>query len=103
MTTGEGDRAEQTKSHYAEMRRGTSEVTCAGPALGEIVSTGEIVDQTAVFLENFIPVGAAGMLQLVDCLRTEEVIFTVAAISIIAAAFQPAHQRTALRKCARMP
>src|SRR5205823_13613987 len=30
-----------------EMRRGTSEVTCSGPALGEIVSTGEIVDQTS--------------------------------------------------------
>jgi alpha-mannosidase len=47
VTTGEGDRAEQAKSHYGEMRRGSSEITCAGPALGEIVSSGEIVDQTS--------------------------------------------------------
>ncbi len=45
MTVGEGDQTEQVKSHYAEMRRSSSEVTCAGPALGEIVSTGQIVDQ----------------------------------------------------------
>jgi alpha-mannosidase len=47
VTVGEGDRAEQTKSHYAEMRKAKSEVTCAGPALGEIVTTGDIVDQTS--------------------------------------------------------
>jgi alpha-mannosidase len=47
VTIGEGDRAEQTKSHYAEMRRRTSEVTCAGPAVGEVVTTGDIVDQTS--------------------------------------------------------
>jgi alpha-mannosidase len=46
VTVGEGERAEQTKTHYAEMRRKTSDVTCAGPALGEILTTGEIVDQT---------------------------------------------------------
>jgi alpha-mannosidase len=46
VTVGEGERAEQTKSHYAEMRQNSSETTCAGPALGEIVATGEIVDQT---------------------------------------------------------
>src|SRR5262249_11007388 len=46
VTVGEGDQAEQTKTHYAEMRRSTSAITCSGPALGEIVTTGEIVDQT---------------------------------------------------------
>lgn len=46
ITVGAGERAEETKSHYAEMRLVSSEVTCAGPALGEIVTTGEIVDQT---------------------------------------------------------
>jgi alpha-mannosidase len=46
VTVGEGDKAEQIKTHYAEMRRQTSAVTCAGPALGEIVTTGQIVDQT---------------------------------------------------------
>ncbi len=33
------------KSYYSEMRCLTSNVSCAGPALGEIVTTGEIVDQ----------------------------------------------------------
>ncbi len=47
VTVGEGEGAGQTKSHYAEMRRKTSEITCAGPALGEIVTTGEIIDQTS--------------------------------------------------------
>jgi alpha-mannosidase len=47
VTVGEGERAEQTKSHYGEMRQQTSAITCAGPALGEIVTTGEIVDQTS--------------------------------------------------------
>jgi alpha-mannosidase len=46
FTTQAGERSEETKSHYAEMRAVRSEVTCAGPALGEILSTGEIVDQT---------------------------------------------------------
>jgi len=46
FTVGEGEHAEQTKSHYAEMRRLASEITCAGPALGEIVTSGEIIDQT---------------------------------------------------------
>lgn len=46
FTVGAGEHAEQTKSHYAEMRRLKSEITCAGPALGEIVTTGEIIDQT---------------------------------------------------------
>ena len=47
VTAGEGERAEQTKSHYGEMRQHTTAVTCSGPALGEIVTTGEIVDQTS--------------------------------------------------------
>lgn len=42
---GEGEKVEEVKSHYAEMRRLTSEVTSTGPALGEIVTTGDIVDQ----------------------------------------------------------
>jgi alpha-mannosidase len=46
FTVGEGERAEQIKSHYAEMRCHSCEVTCPGPALGEITTTGEIVDQT---------------------------------------------------------
>jgi len=45
FTVGSGERAEETKSHYAEMRRLTSEITSTGPALGEIVTTGDIVDQ----------------------------------------------------------
>ncbi|MBI3864583.1 MAG: hypothetical protein HY290_22095 [Planctomycetia bacterium] len=46
FTVGAGDRTEETKSHYAEMRQLNAEITCAGPALGEIVTNGEIVDQT---------------------------------------------------------
>ncbi|MSR56346.1 MAG: hypothetical protein EXS05_01565 [Planctomycetaceae bacterium] len=45
IVTGTGDEAEETKTHYAEMRRTSSRVTCAGPTLGELVTTGEIVDQ----------------------------------------------------------
>jgi alpha-mannosidase len=45
FTVGTGSEAEEIRSHYAEMRRLTSTVTCTGPALGEIVTTGEIVDQ----------------------------------------------------------
>ena len=45
FTIGEGEEARKTKSYYSEMRRLTSEVTCSGPALGEIVTTGEIVNQ----------------------------------------------------------
>ncbi len=46
FTVGEGDKSEQIKSHYAEMRCLSRQITCLGPALGEIVATGEIVDQT---------------------------------------------------------
>lgn len=35
----------EVRTHYAEMRGKTSTVTCTGPTLGEIVTTGEIVDQ----------------------------------------------------------
>lgn len=42
----EGDEQHETRTHYAEMRATAAEVTSAGPALGEIVTTGEIVDQT---------------------------------------------------------
>ncbi|MGQ0634129.1 MAG: hypothetical protein ACT4QC_05950 [Planctomycetaceae bacterium] len=46
FSVGEADAAEQLSTHYAEMRRLSTEVTCAGPALGEVVTEGEIVDQT---------------------------------------------------------
>ena len=46
FTVGSGEHTEQIKSHYAEMRRLTSEVVSTGPALGEIVTTGDIVDQS---------------------------------------------------------
>lgn len=46
FTVREGEFSEQVTSQYAEMRRQASEITCAGPALGEIVSTGEIIDQS---------------------------------------------------------
>lgn len=42
-TSGEG--LDDLKSQYAEMRRVSSRVTCTGPALGEIITEGEIVDQ----------------------------------------------------------
>lgn len=45
FTVGEGPDAEEIRSAYAEMRADTSEVTCSGPACGEIVTTGTIVDQ----------------------------------------------------------
>jgi alpha-mannosidase len=45
VTIGEGDRTEQIKSQYAEMRCRSSQVTSVGPALGEIVTAGDIVDQ----------------------------------------------------------
>jgi alpha-mannosidase len=37
---------EETRTFYGEMRCQSSAVTCEGPALGEIITTGEIVDQT---------------------------------------------------------
>ena len=40
-----GEGLEEVKTQYAEMRRTASRVTCSGPALGEIVTDGEIVDQ----------------------------------------------------------
>jgi alpha-mannosidase len=45
VEAGEGERREEIKTHYAEMRGLTSDVTSTGPALGEIVTTGEIIDQ----------------------------------------------------------
>ena len=41
---GEGDEAEVIKTYYSEMRGLSMEVTCDGPALGEIVTTGELID-----------------------------------------------------------
>ncbi|MFN0053981.1 MAG: hypothetical protein ACKV0T_17520 [Planctomycetales bacterium] len=45
ITTRNGEQVEETKTHYAEMRSTSRTVTCQGPALGEIVSEGEIIDQ----------------------------------------------------------
>ncbi|MDA1014295.1 MAG: hypothetical protein O3A00_07555 [Planctomycetota bacterium] len=41
-----GEDVIEDSSYYSEMRIESSEVTCAGPFLGEIVTTGRIVDQT---------------------------------------------------------
>lgn len=41
-----GDPPREVKTPYAEMRMRAAHVTCAGPALGEIVTESEIVDQT---------------------------------------------------------
>ncbi|HTI50393.1 MAG TPA: hypothetical protein VL475_05560 [Planctomycetaceae bacterium] len=41
-----GAQIEETRTFYGEMRRQSATVTCAGPALGEILTTGEIIDQT---------------------------------------------------------
>lgn len=43
---GEGDEVEVIKTQYAEARRLHTEVTSAGPTYGEVVTRGEIVDQT---------------------------------------------------------
>ena len=45
FTLGPGDDAEEVQTHYAEMRRTSTRITSAGPALGEILTTGSIVDQ----------------------------------------------------------
>ena len=45
FTIGDGEEADEVKSYYSEMRCTTSRVTCNGPSLGEIVTTGEIIDQ----------------------------------------------------------
>ena len=45
LTVGEGEAAEETKTYYSQMRCLDSKVTCNGPALGEIVTSGEIIDQ----------------------------------------------------------
>ncbi len=45
ILVGDGEDAEEIKTFYSEMRCLTSEITCDGPAMGEIVTTGEIVDQ----------------------------------------------------------
>ncbi len=45
FTVGTGDEAQELHSHYAEMRVQSSEVLASGPALGEILTTGEIIDQ----------------------------------------------------------
>lgn len=45
VTIGQGDDAEVEQTWYSEMRRKTSQVVCDGPAMGEIVTTGDVVDQ----------------------------------------------------------
>lgn len=44
---GQEDQFGDVKSAYSQMRMTRSDVTCAGPSLGEIVNSGEIVDQVA--------------------------------------------------------
>ena len=45
LRIGSGEDMETVKTQYAEMKRTESEVTCAGPTCGEIVVTGEVIDQ----------------------------------------------------------
>lgn len=45
ITIGQGEDAEQYKSYYSEMRLRDSRTLCAGPALGEIETIGDVVDQ----------------------------------------------------------
>lgn len=45
ISAKEGEQREEVRTHYAEMRRSSTEVLCAGPSLGEVRTTGEIVDQ----------------------------------------------------------
>ena len=44
-----------------------------------------VVDQLAVFLEDLVVAGAAGVLQLVDRLRVEEVVLALLALLVLAA------------------
>ncbi|MEX2286146.1 MAG: hypothetical protein WD648_03590 [Planctomycetaceae bacterium] len=45
VPTSESSVLGDDKSYYSEMRRLSSEVTCNGPTLGEVVTRGDIVDQ----------------------------------------------------------
>ncbi len=45
VTYGEGDKAEQVRSCYSEMRMDQWQVLSDGPALGEIETVGQIIDQ----------------------------------------------------------
>lgn len=54
----DGDQVTETKTWYSEMRGTSLTVTCAGPSLGEIVTTGEIIDPStqtrlATFQQTF--------------------------------------------------
>lgn len=54
----DGDHVTETKTWYSEMRGTSWTVTCAGPSLGEIVTTGEIMDPSnqtrlATFRQTF--------------------------------------------------
>jgi alpha-mannosidase len=46
FTVGEGAAAERERSYYSEMRCRSLEIKSTGPLLGEIETTGDIVDQT---------------------------------------------------------
>ncbi|MGE3315755.1 MAG: hypothetical protein AB7O26_11635 [Planctomycetaceae bacterium] len=59
---GQGDAADEVRSYYSAMHCRTSEITSAGPGFGEIVTTGDIVDQ----VEN---VAIAGFRQTVRLYR----------------------------------
>jgi alpha-mannosidase len=45
ITVGEGEQAETYKSYYSEMLMRSSRVLSAGPAVGEIETVGDVVDQ----------------------------------------------------------
>lgn len=45
FVVGTGDDAEQVKSFYSDMRCRNLEIISAGPALGEIVTVGDLIDQ----------------------------------------------------------
>jgi alpha-mannosidase len=45
IRSGDEDNVTEEKTYYSAMRCLSSKITCDGPSLGEIVTTGEIVDQ----------------------------------------------------------
>jgi alpha-mannosidase len=45
FVSSDGERSTETKTHYGEMRADELRVVSSGPAMGEIVATGRIVDQ----------------------------------------------------------
>ncbi len=46
ITIVEGDERDEIRTYYSAMRCESSHITCAGPGMGEIVTSGEIYDQS---------------------------------------------------------